>query len=425
MRPETPPSGSRLNPRKTSASNGSSPQRDRTRQQLLNTTWRNSGGSDAFNSFMDMDEDMGGTRSAPSSPDRSKNKSNNEFPQIAGTTFEELVDRLVSQPMSRQDSKFAAIFLCLYRKFAAPGHLLNAMIKRFDRNEKDNADQLSRIADQLQLLNIMAQWVSEYPGDLTHPRTRKRIVDFVSALERSHFYMFAAKEVSSYLELPAEGDDMGWPFSDGDIEEFNHPENSLVHSGRNSPSVFLGGPVVAEQEEQEEEDPIYNLSAVDLSEGLEPSSLLSGTLSNSSFVEKPGSILNQSFTLLSPDGGQREAQHLELTPMIPLTKVLWRQFMEFSDEDFARELTRIDWIMYNSFRPRDLVRHVSISGPDKDKIKSLQPVNRMIKQFNHVAFFAASMILLRDKPKHRARALERFMHIALVCPFLPPTPEYI
>ena len=88
--------------------------------------------------------------------------------------------------------------------------------------------------------------------------------------------------------------------------------------------------------------------------------------------------------------------------------------MEYPDEDFARELTRIDWIMFNSFRPRDLVRHVSISGPDKEKIKSLQHVNRMIKQFNHLAFFVASMILLRDKPKHRARAMERFMNIALV-----------
>lgn len=92
--------------------------------------------------------------------------------------------------------------------------------------------------------------------------------------------------------------------------------------------------------------------------------------------------------------------------------------METPEEEFARELTRIDWIMYNSFRPRDLVRHVSISGMDKEKIKSLKNVNRMIKQFNHLAFFVASMILLRDKPKHRAKALEKFMLIAAVS-FVP------
>lgn len=364
-----------------------------------------------------MEEELDGLRSAPSSPDGSKDKNSDAATNDVGYTFDELVDRLVSQPVSRQDSKFASIFLCLYRKFAAPAQLLNALVKRFDRNEKNNTDQLSRIADQLQLLNVMAQWVSEYPGDLAHPRTRKRIVDFVSTLERSHFYMFAAKEVSSYLEIQAEDDDIGWPFSDGDIEEYSISDTPLVSSGRNSPSTFLGGPVtpVPQEEEEEEEDPIYNLSAVDLSEGLvDPSMTLSGPPSSSSLVEKPGSIVSQSFTLLSTEAAQKESQHLELTPTIPISKFVWRQFMEFPDEDVARELTRLDWIMFNSFRPRDLVRHVSISGPDKDKIKSLQHVNRMIKQFNHLAFFVASMILLRDKPKHRARALERFMNIALV-----------
>jgi hypothetical protein len=70
--------------------------------------------------------------------------------------------------------------------------------------------------------------------------------------------------------------------------------------------------------------------------------------------------------------------------------------------------------MYSSFKPRDLVRHVTIAGEEKDKIKSLENVNRMIKQFNHLAFFVASMVLLRDKPKHRARALEKFINIAQV-----------
>lgn len=112
------------------------------------------------------------------------------------------------------------------------------------------------------------------------------------------------------------------------------------------------------------------------------------------------------------ENAQRNARMLDLTPKHILNKSQWRQFMDTPDDDFARELTRIDWIMFSSFRPRDLVRHVGISGKDKDKIKSLEHVNRMIKSFNHLAFFVASMVLLRDKPKHRAKALEKFMSIA-------------
>lgn len=421
VRPQTPPSGARLNLRRPSAAEDSSPTKDFSRQHRLHTAWRNSAGSDALNGFLDMEEEMERHRSAPSSPgNKEKPPSSEGSSHDAGFTFDELVDRLVAQPLSKQDSKFASTFLCLYRKFAAPSTLLNALINRFERNEKHIADQLTRIADQLRLLNIMYVWVSEYPGDLVYPKTRKRITDFVATLEKSHFYMFAAKEVSSSLEVNAEDDDVGWPFRDGDVDGFDGQETALDHSGRNSPSMFLGGAWSNEddtpdnEEQEEEEDPIYNMSALDLSEGApDPSPRLAGSLS-SPVGDKPGTIPSQSFTFLNLESAQREAQSLELTSRVPMAKTQWRQIMEIPDEDFARELTRIDWIMFNSFRPRDLVRHVSISGPDKDKIQSLKHVNRMIKQFNHLAFFVASFILFRDKPKHRAKAMEKFMNIALV-----------
>ncbi|KAL6234123.1 hypothetical protein BDW75DRAFT_231423 [Aspergillus navahoensis] len=416
VRPHTPPS--RLNSQRPSATGESSPGKDQTRQRLIQSAWRNSGGSDAFNGFLDMQDDYDGQRSTPSSPESKDKASSESSTNETGFTFDELVDRLVAPPISKQDSKFASIFLCLYRKFAAPATLLNALINRFERNEKGITDQLTRIADQLRLLNVIAQWVSEYPGDLAYPKTRKRIVDFVSTLERSHFYMFAAKEIGSYLEVNAEDDDVGWAFRDGEVEAFDENEIPPENRVRNSPSTFLSDFAIRSEVEddnenvEEEEDPIYSMSALDLSEGAHDQPMkLSATLSNPS-LEKPGNIPSQSFTFLSVDGAQREASSMELLGRIPLTKVVWRQLMEIPDEDFANELTRIDWIMFNTFRPRDLVRHVSISGPDKDKIESLKHVNRMIKQFNHVAFFVASVILLRDKPKHRARALEKFMNIA-------------
>ncbi|KAL4891683.1 ras guanine nucleotide exchange factor domain-containing protein [Aspergillus ambiguus] len=416
VRPHTPPTGTRLNPQRPSAETGeSSPSKDRHRQHRLHTAWRNSGGSDAFNSFLEMEDELDEPRSAPSSPeskDPAPSEESSASSNETGFTFDELVDRLVAQPMSKQDSKFASIFLCLYRKFAAPSTLLNALIHRFERNERNTADQLTRIADQLRLLTVMAQWVSEYPGDLAYPKTRKRITDFVSTLEKSHFYMFAAKEVGSYLEVHAEDDDVGWAFRDGDVDTFDGQDTFFDTSGRSSPTMFLGVSIGEDASggDEEEEDPIYNMSALDLSEGLaESTSRLGPSLGP---PDRPGTVLNQSFTCLNLDAAQREAQMLEVTPRAPLTKLQWRQFMEMPDEDFARELTRIDWIMFNSFRPRDLVRHVSISGPDKDKIQSLKHVNRMIKQFNHLAFFVASVILFRDKPKHRAKALEKFMNIA-------------
>ena len=345
---------------------------------------------------------------------RPKPSSESNSSADSGFSFDELVDRLVAEPMSKQDSKFVSIFLCLYRKFASPGALLNTLITKFEKNETNNTDQLARMADQLRLLQVISQWASDYAGDFAHPKTRKRINDFVAVLEKSHFYMFAAKEIGSFLDTNAEDDDMGWAFSDGDSDDSGLTETFLDNSGRSSPAPFQTATYDEDNHVEEEEDPIYSMSNLDLSDGPHDStSRLSGTLSISSNTDKPSSTANQSFSLLTVEASQKEALRLELSSRTILTKIQWRYFMETPDEDFARELTRIDWIMYNSFGPRDLVRHVSISGVDKDKVKSLQNVKRMIRHFNHLAFFVASMILLRDKPKHRARCLEKFMTIAV------------
>jgi hypothetical protein len=128
-----------------------------------------------------MEEDIDDRQSRPPSPGavvRPKPSSESNSSAETGLSFEELVDRLISLPMSKQEQKFGSIFLCLYRKFAAPGTLLTALINRFERNEQSNADQLARMADQLRLLDVMAQWASEYPGDFAHPKLRKRILDF-------------------------------------------------------------------------------------------------------------------------------------------------------------------------------------------------------------------------------------------------------
>ncbi|KAG0153234.1 hypothetical protein PDIDSM_5084 [Penicillium digitatum] len=418
VRPQTPPTGSRLNSRRQLVQESNSPDHD-NRQQRLHNAWRDSGGSDVFNSFLNMDDEGDdGQPPSPCSVVRPKPSSESNSSAETGLSFDELVDRLISLPMSKQDQKFRSTFLCLYRKFSAPASLLSALISRFERNEMGNEDQLARMADQLRLLDVMAQWASDYPGDFAHPKLHQRIIDFVAVLEKSHFYMFAAKEIGSQLDSNVEDDDVGWAYGgDSDSEEPQLAETFFDHSGRSSPAaVFLtrADSDTYTYDTEEEQDPIYSMSALDLSSGPHDStSRLSGTLSVSSNPDKANSITSQSFTFLSLDAAQKEALRLELTHKTLLGKLQWRIFMDIPEEEFARELTRVDWIMYNSFRPRDLVRHVSLSGVDKDKVKSLTNVNRMITQFNHLAFFVASLILLRDKPKHRAQALEKFMNIAV------------
>ena len=324
----------------------------------------------------------------------------------SGLTFDDLVDRLLSQPMSKSDGKFAAIFLCLYRKLAAPSELLAAVIKRFQLLNSNVHLYVSRVASQLRHLSILAQWVSDYPGDFAHAQTRRIMSEFVTNLFGNRAFAVAAKEINSHLEIVSEDDDTEWACSDRSRGRADTMDSFSSISCLQSAASTLNA-------ESSTEDVAASTKIEDRPQkhGLRHST----TASLSSSADRSESQSTGSFqTLNSVENAQRQAQLLTPIPRNALTKIQWHQLMDIPEEDVARELTRIDWIMFSSIRPRDLVRHVSLTGREKEKCRSLGNVNRMVDQFNHTAFWVANMIVLRDKPKHRARMLERFMAIAWV-----------
>lgn len=323
----------------------------------------------------------------------------------SGASFDELVDRLLSTPMSKSDSKFTAIFLCLYRKFAAPSDLMSAIINRFEKLNSTYHPQILRITSQLRYLSVLAQWISDYPGDFAHPLTRRSVTAFITGLAGTRIFSVASKEMNAHLDIVVDDDDTEWACSDS-----NRSRASTVGSLLSSPSIHSttwtrnpDSPTEGNLSDSVLDEPMRRQSTRD-----------SATTSIASSACRSGSQSTGSFqTLLnSVESAQRQAQLLTPIPRNPLTKTQWHQFMETPEEDIARELTRIDWIMFSSIKPRDLIRHVSLPVDQKEKCKSLKNVNRMIDHFNHVAFWVANLILLRDKPKHRAKALEKFMGVA-------------
>ena len=56
---------------------------------------------------------------------------------------------------------------------------------------------------------------------------------------------------------------------------------------------------------------------------------------------------------------------------------------------------------------------MALTTEQKKNCKNLVYVDRMVEHFNQLAFWVENFILLRDKPKHRALMLEKFMKIEL------------
>ena len=340
-------------------------------------------------SYLDIDESDGESRRySDDVPILQRSDENLERHKVAGVSFDDLVERLIALKLSRADNNFSDVFLCLYRKFAAPGELFSATLTRLDRVRDDRSSHyLTKTATQLRIIEVIAKWVSIYPGDFARPATRKNLDDFIRHLATEPIFAIAAQQMRRNLNLNVfEDDDTGWAMADEADDQIASRILERELAGNTSSLASLGL-------EDAEERPRRGSEA-------------------SSSIERSSNVGSQ-FQFHSFEEYEREAALLEPTDHLPMNKFRYHIFMDIPDDDIADELTRIDWIMFSAIRIRDFVRHVSLSADMKEKCKSLKNVNRYINYFNHVAQWVANMILLRDKAKHRAQIMEKFMYIAL------------
>lgn len=329
---------------------------------------------------------------------RSDDATPDQHMKASGSTFDELVDRLLSQPMSKADTNYTEVFLCLYRKFAAPGKLLSAILARLEKTSDDKTQHfLTRTTAQLRIIAVLTKWISNYPGDFASSQTTQKFNAFLEQIAIEPAFNYAAQEMKSMLRSHVtEDDDTRWERTDIDAEIDEIDDSAVASSSTQSMTdVSKTTDHSLPTEERSGRRGRRHSETVSVS-SVEAASMISGRPSGLHTV------------------GDYEIEAATLIPSKrhPLTKILYHNFMVISDDDFADEITRIDWVMFSSVRVRDLIRDVSLSPQQKAKCKSLINVSRAINHFNHVACWVTNMILLRDKAKHRAQILEKFMRIA-------------
>ncbi|KAI0013281.1 ras GEF [Xylariaceae sp. FL0662B] len=313
-----------------------------------------------------------------------------------GVTFEELIDRLIAPKFSRADNNFSDVFLCLYRKFAAPGELFSSILSRLELVKEDKSvHYLTKTATQLRIIEVVAKWVGAYPGDFARPTTRRNLEEFIRHLSTEPIFSAAAQQMRRTLETSVvEDDDTGWAKSDS-IEETQSTKETATSLVRDAP--------------RRDPDITEHMNSLTVGDPVERRPSASSSLN----TDGAAAGKMHSFQFHSYEDYEREAATMVPTYTLPLTKFRYHIFIDTSNDDIADEMTRIDWVMFSSIRIRDLVRHVSLSAEQKEKCRAMKNVNRMITHFNHIAIWVSNMILMRDKAKHRAQMLEKFMNIAL------------
>lgn len=323
-------------------------------------------------------------------------------------TFDQLVDRLLAQPHSKADAKFISTFLAFYRKFAAPGTLLEAIISRFAAMQNSEQPEFTKTTAQLRYLTVLEQWIAQSPEDFLHSWTRQFLLRFIQKVAQDRIFTMAAKEIRARLDSPIDEDDSeGWPFNDVDRPIPDSVDLTSVLTRLDS-----AGSTSAKDSQKHQHDVSTST--------LTPTSSSTSTASNSSNAK-----------LSSVAHAREVSRALIPTSRNPLSKVQWHALMAQSDECIAKELTRMDWILLSAIRPRDAIRHSSISPEqrnaitaavnqstdgthrrDKEKVTGLIVIDRHIAHFNFLADWIKNMVLLRDKPKHRGLMIEKLMRVA-------------
>lgn len=325
-----------------------------------------------------------------------------------GLTFGELVDKLLAMPTSKGDQKFVPSFLCLYRAFATPLRLLMEIIDRFVRTETSNLVAFTKAGQLLRYLSILGLWTTHYPGDFADAKVRDMANTFVVTIEKTKSYAPAARQIANNLQTYVPDEDEDWGFRDG-TKTTRSRSNTTSRALSNKPTNREHG---SKQRPIKDMNDDYDSNS-DEYMPTPTSPRYSGTTSSASSLVRSSQISSQtSDNLHNLESARDHAKRLRTIPRNPVSKTQWHLFMSCSTEELAIEITRIDWTMYSAIRPRDLIRYVTTSSRQRAQTGRTDYIGLMTRHFNHFALFVSGMILLRDKPKHRAKMLEKFMDLA-------------
>ena len=309
-----------------------------------------------------------------------------------GFTSQQLVDRLLSSVLSTKGLKYIRTFLALYRFFLPPSDLFEAFAQAFHCVSCSGRYDVINAIDQLRYLNILEMWVKGYPGDFALFPTNSKAKIFIEQVKRFRILSIAANELSLRVINVTEDDNTYWALNDGckstdiklqrmEVGASRKPINGdLMHS--NAKTNY---------------DLLYTRNDPSKIRWRTEAALSCTGAHQETYYEKPHTTQS-----LIPD------------QQSDFTKIQWRQLISENDESIAREMTRIDWILFSSFSPRDLIRHVTLAADAKRFCQRLGNVDRMVNHFNHIAYWVTNIILVRDKAKHRAMMMMKLMRVARV-----------
>ncbi|EAU93003.2 hypothetical protein CC1G_06723 [Coprinopsis cinerea okayama7 len=322
----------------------------------------------------------------PPAPEVRQERPKKDPPQAQWATLDELLDKLLFLAVSGDDPAFISHFLLTYRRFATPRSVLLAMQKRMRQLDNPSGDPMFACFAQMRICHLLETWIRDYPDDFAVKGTAGALNALIKSIISKTHLLHYGSEFLPFLEmLPSRSDhDSPWALKG----EVSADESDDSYS-------FM------EDEEDDVESPPRDATE-------SPTSSKSATQDQS-----PPSNLRErksSLPLTKSILGGSSANSTDPSPkqqLKDLTK-LAQDVLNCDSEEIAQEITR-QWVKrFMEIKPRDWLHYTFISNkkPDNDPITAFNVVSA------HLADWVISLILCHDRPRHRARQVEKFVDIA-------------
>ncbi|KIO29610.1 hypothetical protein M407DRAFT_70306, partial [Tulasnella calospora MUT 4182] len=354
-------------------------------------------------------------------------------------TFDELLDKLVFLSVTDDDEIYIEQFLLVFRRFATPRTLLLGLQRRMRELSPPTEDTLLAKYAQMRICNLLEEWMKAYPGDFAapgaepalHALIRQTLLHSHTAHYGSDFTPFLSiipdlvdEEASWALQEKRRRDDDG--SSELGLEhDDDSPEAEAIQIAKRasvSLAVSLGAQASVDSLHQPHSRSATHVGAAASTTSLKtPQSSRAGASNGTSPGPKGASSAKSARTQPSVPlfGEYNSSKGLRGPDVPPGTKPNMRDLMKAAmalanqpPHYVAEEITRLEVPLFLSVQPRDWLRH---GLGDKRRTEGFpDSIQRMAKFYNYLTLWTASMILVHDKPRARAKSIEFFIRVAMV-----------
>ncbi|KAG2137992.1 ras guanine nucleotide exchange factor domain-containing protein [Suillus clintonianus] len=290
-------------------------------------------------------------------------------------TLEELLDKLLFLAVSDDDPTFISHFLLTYRRFARPRSILLAMQKRMRQLDNSTSDPMFASYAQMRICHLLETWIQAYPQDFAVPGAPGALHALVRSIVGKTYLLHYGYDFLPFLShLPNIIDtDAAWAL------KYEIP----VDKSENPYSISDG----------EEETLVVETESPSTSRSLVARS--NDNLPSAASVRERKSSLPLSAKIFIPvnsSHSQGDAQDMSPKDLLNKLRSNAQTLANFDCSAIAEEITRVEAKLFMDIELDSISRFNAIS--------------------NHPADWVVSLILCHDKPRSRARQIERFVDIA-------------